>query len=86
MLIVESSWFLHSDEQSVWPSGTYGLMRTAQGCPDGTWQVGWRQQDSEDFGTANDYSSNIEFYLAGKGWETENQGTEKYWETQSVGD
>lgn len=41
-------------------------MKTAQGCPDGTWQEGWRQQDSEDFGTANDYSSNIERYLAGK--------------------
>ena len=49
----------------TWPAGTYGLMKTTQGCPGGTWQSGWLEQDSEDWGTANSFSPNIYLYLAG---------------------
>ena len=50
---------------STWPAGTYGLMKPSQGCPDDTWQSGWREQDSEDFSNANQFSPNVDLYLAG---------------------
>ena len=54
------------DENAEWPSGSYGLMKTAHGCPsDSKWQSGWREQDLEDRNTANKFSPNITQYMAG---------------------
>ncbi|XP_045172520.2 uncharacterized protein LOC123534363 [Mercenaria mercenaria] len=53
----------------TWPSGTYGLMKSANGCPgDNTrWQEGWRKFDTEDtFSSHNSFSSGIQNYLSGE--------------------
>lgn len=55
----------------TWPSGTYGLMETAQGCPDDgyvTWSEGWRYQDTEGalIGSGNTYTWGIGNYMKGK--------------------
>ncbi|XP_053376021.1 uncharacterized protein LOC123535471 [Mercenaria mercenaria] len=50
-----------------WPVGTYGLMQTTHGCPGGKtiWLSGWRKYDTEDLGSDNSFSANINHFLKG---------------------
>lgn len=51
----------------TWPLGTYGLIQSAQGCPDGgvTWHTGWRKFDTEDSRSQNAFSSGINTFIKG---------------------
>ncbi|XP_068708333.1 uncharacterized protein [Montipora foliosa] len=59
---------VHSRETELkWPSGTYGLPKSVDGCPsaDGfEWKTGYRFHDTEDDGTENQHSDS--FHLAGE--------------------
>ncbi|KAH3865545.1 hypothetical protein DPMN_028585 [Dreissena polymorpha] len=51
----------------TWPRGTYGLMKTASGCPGEhvSWLQGSRFQDTEDISSRNSFPSDITRFLAG---------------------
>ena len=51
----------------TWPLGTYGLIKTTHGCPQGkvTWYSGWREQDTENTRVNNIFSDHIDSYMAG---------------------
>ncbi|KAL9984820.1 hypothetical protein ACROYT_G007155 [Oculina patagonica] len=62
---------LHSTPTSSlelkWPSGTYGLPKPVDGCPNADgfeWKTGYRFHDTEDDGTENQHSDS--FHLAGE--------------------
>lgn len=49
-----------SKQLTGWPSGTYGLLEAADGCPIGQWRKGQRFQDLEDHGNQNSWSSGFQ--------------------------
>jgi len=58
--------FVAKSEETLWPSGTYGLPQPLSGCPDDTktyFRAGWTYHDTEDDNPENQ-RSNI-YHLAG---------------------
>ena len=51
----------------TWPQGTYGLMKTTNGCPGNNvdWEYGWLEQDTDDVNMNNTFSPDIQLYLHG---------------------